>query len=81
MFMISEVNRKELIKNYNDTVKSNTMVRKLVKKLDVEPEIAMKYTSSLEDSANELKNCEERFKKLKEKSNTKSFIESSIISF
>ena len=59
MFMISEVNRKELIKNYNDTVKSNTMVRKLVKKLDVEPEIAMKYTSSLEDSANELKNCED----------------------
>lgn len=57
--MISDVDKKELIKNYNDTIKNNTMVRKLVKKLEVEPEIAMKYTSSLEDSANELKNCED----------------------
>ena len=56
--MISEVDKKELIKNYNDVIKNNTMVRKIIKKLDVEPETAMKYTSSLEDSANELKNCE-----------------------
>jgi primosomal protein DnaI len=55
--MISEVDKKELIKNYHDAIKNNTMVRKLIKKLDVEPETAMKYTSSLEDTVSELDHC------------------------
>ncbi len=48
---------KELIKNYNDSIENNKTFRKIVKTLDVEPEIAMKYTSSLEESSIELDNC------------------------
>ncbi len=56
--MISnKVNEKDLIKNYNDTVENNTTFRKLIKTIKVEPEIAMKYTTSLEDSAKEIDNC------------------------
>ena len=48
---------KELIKNYNDSIENNKTFRKIVKTLDVEPEISMKYTSSLEESSIELDNC------------------------
>ena len=57
--MNSNVNKDELISNYNDVIKNNSMVRKLIKKIDVDKEIAMKYTSSLEESANELNNCDD----------------------
>ena len=57
--MNSNVNKDELISNYNDVIKNNSMVRKLIKKIEVDKEIAMKYTSSLEESANELNNCDD----------------------
>ena len=59
MVMDNDFNKDILIKNYNEVIKSNSMVRKLIKKVDIDSEIAMKYTSSLEDSANELKNCDD----------------------
>ena len=55
----SEVNEKKLINNYNETVENNSTFRKLIKTIKVEPEIAMKYTTSLEESAKEIDNCKD----------------------
>ena len=54
----SEVNRKELKKNYEEACK-NTEFNKLVNSLDVTDEIAMKYTSSLNDAVEELSHCKD----------------------
>ena len=50
----SEVNKEELINNYNETLKNNSTFRKLIKTIKVKPEIAMKYTSSLEETTKEI---------------------------
>ena len=59
MAINNRVDKEELINNYNDTLKNNATFRKLIKTIDVKPEIAMKYTSSLEETTEELKNCKD----------------------
>lgn len=53
-----EVNRKALKENFLDACK-NKEFKKLVKRLNVSEEVAMKYTSALEDTIKELGNCKE----------------------
>ncbi len=57
MAINSEVNKEELKNNYNEALKNNTTFRKIVKTINAKPEVAMKYTSSLEETAIELTNC------------------------
>lgn len=52
----SEVNRKALKDSFTEACQ-NKEFKKLVKRLDVNEEVAMKYTSSLEDTIKELGNC------------------------
>ena len=52
----NEVNSRTLKSNY-DTACTNPQFKKLVNTLKVADSIAMKYTSSLEDTLNELNNC------------------------
>ena len=54
---MNRVNEESLINNYNEALKNNTSFRRLIKTIDAKPEIAMKYTSSLEDTVKELDNC------------------------
>ena len=56
MAISSEVNNKELQKNYT-AARKDTKFCRLVKTLDVDDNIAMKYTSSLETTVEELNNC------------------------
>ena len=56
MAISSEVNNKDLKKNYTDSCK-DTKFRRLIKTLDVDDEIAMRYTSNLETTVCELNNC------------------------
>ena len=56
MAISSEVNNKDLKKNYTDSCK-DTKFRRLIKTLDVDDEIAMRYTSNLETTVSELNNC------------------------
>ncbi len=59
MAIKSDVNKEELINNYNETLKNNSTFRKLIKTIKAKPEVAMKYTSSLEESTKELNNCKD----------------------
>lgn len=52
----SEVNKNSLRKNYDEAC-SDQEFRRLVKTVDVKDEIAMKYTTSLQNTVYELKNC------------------------
>ncbi len=54
----SEVNQKALKEEFKKSCQ-NPSFRKLVKTLDIDGEVAMKYTSSLENTVKELKNCSE----------------------
>lgn len=54
----SRVNEQELKKEYERACK-DIQFKRLVKRLDVSNEIAMKYTSSLESTVKELNNCSE----------------------
>ena len=54
----SEVNRKALKDSFDEACK-NKEFKKLVKRLNVADEIAMKYTSSLEDTIKELGHCKD----------------------
>lgn len=54
----SKVNERALKKNYDEAC-SDLKFRRLIKTLDVEDKIAMKYTSSLKDTVCELKHCSE----------------------
>lgn len=54
----SNVNERALRKSFDDACK-NQKFRRLLKTIDVDDKTAMKYTSSLEDSINELNNCSE----------------------
>jgi primosomal protein DnaI len=56
MTISSEVNNKELKKNYTEACK-DTKFRRLIKTLGVDEEIAMRYTSNLESTVCELNNC------------------------
>ena len=56
--MISDVNKKELVSNFEEALKDDKF-KKLLKKVDVSPEIAMKYTSSLQGTVKEICNCAE----------------------
>jgi len=56
MNVSKQVNQEELINNYKEASK-DIKFKKLVKTIDVPDEVAMKYTSSLEDSICELNNC------------------------
>lgn len=51
-----KVNEDLLMKHFNDSLKDEGF-KKLVNSLDLPSEDLMKYTSKLEESANELKNC------------------------
>lgn len=53
----SDFNRRSLINNYEKAC-ANKEFRNLVKNLDVDDKIAMKYTSSLETTVKELNNCQ-----------------------
>jgi len=52
----SEVNRKALVNNFDEATKDDKF-KKLLKKIDVDAEVAMKYTSSLQSTVCELSNC------------------------
>ena len=54
--MISDVNKKELVKNFEKALENDNFKR-LLKKEKIEPEVGMKYTSSLESTVLELTNC------------------------
>ena len=56
MNVSKQVNQEDLINNYKEASK-DIKFKKLVKTIDVPDEVAMKYTSSLEDSICELNNC------------------------
>ena len=56
MKISSEVNKKRLEESYKEASKS-LKFRRLVKTLDISDEIAMKYTSRLEETVSELDNC------------------------
>lgn len=56
MTISSEVNKKRLEENYRAAAKS-LKFRRLVKTLDISDEMAMKYTSRLEETVKELDNC------------------------
>lgn len=55
---IGEINRRSLINNY-DKACANKEFRNLVKKIDVDDKIAMKYTSSLETTIKEINHCKD----------------------
>lgn len=55
---IGEINRRSLINNY-DKACTNKEFRNLVKKIDVDDKIAMKYTSSLETTIKEINHCKD----------------------
>ena len=52
----SEVNRKALVNSFDEATKDDKF-KKLLKKVDVDAEVAMKYTSSLQSTVCELSNC------------------------
>ncbi len=52
----SEVNKKALVKSFDEATKDDKFKR-LLKKIDVNAEVAMKYTSSLQTTVCELSNC------------------------
>lgn len=54
----SNVNERALRKSFDDACK-NQKFRRLLKTIDVDDKTAMKYTSSLETTINELNNCSE----------------------
>lgn len=56
MAITSEVNKKKLETNYKDAAKS-LKFRRLVKTLNISDEMAMKYTSRLQETVSELDNC------------------------
>lgn len=56
MTISSEVNTRALKKNYEEAREDKKFCR-LVKTIDVSDDIAMKYTSNLETTVNELNNC------------------------
>ena len=51
------LNNNELDKYYDKVLEDNKTFKKIVKDLKLSKEYLMKYTSSLEESANELDNC------------------------
>ena len=57
MTISSEVNKKALKDSYIEACK-NKEFKKLIKYLEVEDDIAMKYTSSLEETVEELEHCQ-----------------------
>ena len=59
MAINNEINKEELVNNYNETLKNNATFRKLIKTIKAKPEVAMKYTSSLEETTMELNNCQD----------------------
>ena len=54
--ILNDVNRKELVKNFEESLK-NDKFQKLLKKEQIDPEVGMKYTTSLESTVEELTNC------------------------
>ena len=52
-----ELNETKLKKDYENTIEKNPTFKKLVHSLKQEDSYLMKYTSSLEESSNELDNC------------------------
>lgn len=54
--MISDINKKELEKNFSEALKDDNFKR-LLKKENINAEIGMKYTTSLQNTINELNNC------------------------
>ena len=56
MEMLNKVNQKDLETNYKEACKSNQFCR-LIKTIEVDHEIAMKYTSSLQETVEELNHC------------------------
>lgn len=54
----NKVNERALKKSYDEPC-TNQQFRRLIKTLDVEDKVAMKYTSSLKDTVCELNNCSE----------------------
>lgn len=52
----SRVDDQALVNNYNEALKDNQFKR-LIKTIDVDSKVAMKYTSSLQDTVCELNNC------------------------
>ena len=51
------LNLQKLDEDYEKTLESNTTFKKVVEKLDLPKSYLMKYTTSLEETAKELKNC------------------------
>ena len=54
----SEVNKEALRESYKEACKKSEF-KKLIKYLNISDEVAMKYTSSLENTVNELSNCQD----------------------
>ena len=52
----SSVNEKALKKNFEEALKDESFKR-LIKRIDAEDKVAMKYTSSLEETVEELNHC------------------------